>query len=62
MGLIPKDHLNNICKIGQYEQCCRYITAGPEGICCEKLNNKMKHILDMRVHNMVAKGDNCQGV
>ena len=62
MGVIPKDHLHDVCKIGKGNKCCRYITAGKDGICCEKLNPEYKKMFDARVGVMVAKGDNCEGI
>lgn len=61
-ALIPNDHFKDVCRPGQKEITCRYITAGPEGICCEKHNPAMKAILDARVDQMSAKGDNCPGI
>lgn len=56
------DHIKNICKIGQGNDCCRYLTMSPSGWNCEK-HSGLKKILDSRATNktMVAQGDNCEG-
>ena len=53
-------YLRDICKIGQGRECCRYLTAGPDGFCCEKLSSMKSH-LDHATH-MTARGDNCDGL
>jgi len=59
---ISKIHLNQVCKIGQGNECCRYITVGPQGFGCEK-HSDLKGVLDAKVNagEMVAQGDNCAG-
>ena len=56
------DNVKNICKIGQGHDCCRYLTMGPEGFCCEK-KGSLKKLLDERVElkTINARGDNCEG-
>jgi hypothetical protein len=61
-AVIPEQHFKDVCKPGQREKTCRYVTAGPEGICCEKLDPAMKAMLDARVSTMSAQGDNCPGL
>ncbi len=53
-------YLRDICKIGQGRKCCRYLTVGPDGLCCEKLGSLKSH-LDHAIH-MTARGDNCDGL
>lgn len=57
------NHVNTICKIGQGADCCRYLTMGPDGFCCEK-HRVHKSTLDARARNrtMVAISDNCDGL
>ncbi len=53
-------YIKDTCKIGQGRECCRYLTAGPDGFCCEKLSSMKSH-LDHATH-MTARGDNCDGL
>lgn len=52
----------NICKIGQGDECCRYLACGADGFECLK-NTSLRRLLDERVEfgTMNAKGDNCLG-
>ena len=35
LQIIPKDHLQNVCKLGQGNLSCRYIIMHPDdGFCC----------------------------
>ena len=58
---ITKEYLEEVCKIGQMEDCCRYILVDPTGILCGKDSPTMKSVLDKRVPRRTAKGDNCSG-
>lgn len=60
-GVIDKERLYNVCKVGQGAACCRYISASKDGICCEKFTG-LGRMIDLRVHEMTAKGDNCEGL
>ena len=53
-------YLKDICKIGQGRECCRYLTAAPDGFNCDKLGSLKSH-LDHAIH-MTARGDNCDGL
>jgi len=57
------DHVKNVCKIGQNENCCRYLMAGGGGFECGKTDKRAKIVIDQRVeHGMfTAKADNCDG-
>ena len=44
--MIEEKHLQDICKFGQKEKCCRYISLGAGGFICAKLNPGMKAQLD----------------
>lgn len=57
-------YLKEVCKIGQAAECCRYVTCGPNGFECGKLDPRMRFTLDYRVlmEQMTAQGDNCEGV
>jgi hypothetical protein len=63
MNTIDKERLREICKLGQGADCCRYITAGPDGIRCQKFTSVGRYI-DARVleGTFVARGDNCPGL
>lgn len=56
------EHVRNVCKIGQGNECCRYMVLGTQGFECVK-NTDMKAYLDARVamETMVARADNCPG-
>ena len=58
---ITKEHLMKVCKIGQGNDCCRYVLVDPKGILCGKDDPGLKATLDSRVEKMTAKGDNCEG-
>ena len=51
--------LKEICKIGQGEECCRYLVLGPQGFECGKFQG-YKNLIDERVKtgSFNAKGDN----
>ncbi len=53
--------IKEVCKIGQGKDCCRYLTMGPNGFECAKLNLGLMLTIDARVESMNAKGDNCEG-
>ena len=55
-------YLNEVCKIGQGADCCRYIASGKDGIVCLKLTD-LKETVDKRVKDglFTATGDNCEG-
>lgn len=55
------EHRTNVCRIGQRAACCRYLTVGPDGWGCEK-QTSLRRVLDARVAQMSAQGDNCEGV
>lgn len=59
-NLVDIDYAKATCKIGQGNACCRYLTAGPKGLECEK-HTSLRATIDARVHMMVAQGDNCEG-
>jgi hypothetical protein len=58
---LSNEHVETICKMGQKEQCCRYLTCGVDGFECEK-NGPFKKTIDSRAPYMTAKGDNCKGM
>jgi hypothetical protein len=58
---ITKEYMSEVCKIGQRNDCCRYLTAQPDGIKCVKDDPSLKPLLDKQVPRMTAKGDNCEG-
>ena len=60
---ISRIHIKQVCKIGQGNECCRYVTVGGNGFECVK-HTSLKNYLDNRVKekSMVAQGDNCEGL
>ena len=61
MTKINNERLEEICKQGQGEECCRYIVFGPNGFECAK-HMRLKTTIDQRVEHMTAQGDNCEGL
>ena len=60
--IIPDDTLMEVCKMGQGNNCCRYIVVDPdEGIVCAK-GTALQPTLDANVSSMHAQGDNCDGL
>lgn len=60
MSSIDKEKLKTICKVGQGDECCRYITCGASGFECVK-HKPLGSFIDNRVKDetMTAIGDNC---
>lgn len=60
---LTDDHAKTVCKIGQGNDCCRYLTMSGMGWGCEK-GTALKFLLDARVatQSINARGDNCEGV
>jgi len=58
---ISNEYMTETCKIGQGKKCCRYLTVGVNGFECEKLGT-LKTIIDLRVSQMRAQSDNCDGL
>lgn len=60
---ISKAHLESVCKIGQKEKACRYISLSKIGFVCMK-KSPAKEKLDEMVDNeqMSARSDNCEGL
>lgn len=56
------EHVKTVCKIGQGNDCCRYLVMGSQGFECVK-NTSLRSTLDSRVamNAIVAQGDNCEG-
>ena len=55
--------VQDVCKIGQGADCCRYLVMGPKGFECTKHDAKVKEELDRKVEMgmFTSKGDNCDG-
>lgn len=58
-----RKHMKTICKIGQGNLCCRYLTSTINGVACSKHDDNFKEIIDQKVFrgDFVAIGDNCEG-
>lgn len=61
MKLVDNKTLKEICKMGQGNDCCRYIICGADGIECGK-GTEFQLAIDANVSKMTAKGDNCKGL
>ncbi len=59
---LSKKHVDEVCKLGQGEDTCRFLSRCASGWECLKLTPTRKWI-DQRVAagNHSAKGDNCPG-
>lgn len=58
---LSMEHIKDVCKIGQGQDCCRYLVCGPNGFECHKVGS-LKGAIDSRALYMTAKGSNCKGV
>ena len=59
---LPKDHLKNVCKIGQGEATCSFLAFGADGWSCLKGTALEGAIRERRANGTInAKGDNCSG-
>lgn len=61
MTPINEDKVDDVCKLGQGKDCCRYLGAAGVGFICLKFTDRA--YLDARVatNTMTAQGDNCRG-
>jgi hypothetical protein len=57
------DFIKSTCKIGQAENCCRYLVMGSGGFECGRLDDKLATTIDQRADGgqMVAVSKNCKG-
>ena len=55
--------IQDVCKIGQGAECCKYLVVGARGFECMKINQANKEMIDKNwaVTHHVAQGDNCEG-
>lgn len=60
--MISREYVDSVCKIGQGELTCRYITMGSNGFECGKLAPALKAAIDRAADRMGSKGDNCEGM
>jgi hypothetical protein len=62
-NIIPNEHLASTCKYRQPD-CCRYIffSLGLSEFCCVKKIDDMHKGIDQTAMNMIATGDNCEGL
>ena len=60
LSVLSEEKIHDVCKIGQGALCCKYLLVSSDGFHCGK-NSEFRNILQNRT-NMVAKGDNCEGV
>ena len=60
---INKVHLDSICKIGQKENTCRYISLSKIGYICMKKSPAKNKLDEMAAEgDMAARSDNCEGL
>lgn len=57
--------LKLVCKLGQREQCCRYLGYSTEGWMCFRIIPALKQMVDERSKEQTMKakgdGDGCEG-
>ena len=60
---ISEVQAKEVCKIGQGNECCRYLTLSSLGFLCGK-HTELRSVLNAKVDRgeMVAQGDNCEGL
>lgn len=56
-------HVNDVCRLGQGTDCCRYLLLGRDGWECGKLT-PIAASIDLQVldGHMKSAGDNCDGI
>lgn len=56
-------HVQQVCKPGHGEKCCKYLVMGIEGWECMKVTNTKKALIDKEwaKNHHTAQGDNCEG-
>lgn len=62
---LPKltdSHVMEVCRPGEKDETCRYLTMGAGGWSCEK-HSALTYVLDSKVRagTIVARGNNCEG-
>lgn len=58
---LTEEHVRDICKFGQGQQCCRYLILSSNGFECAK-PGALKGVIDSKAQYMSAQADNCKGV
>lgn len=58
-NITNEKYVDDVCKMGQGADCCRYLGRGEDGWECFK-ESGLKATIDARV-DMTAKSDNCKG-
>ena len=58
---LTKEHVSNVCKLGQDKDTCRYLLCSEDGFECAKFG-ALKGVIDSKVEYMSAQADNCKGV
>ena len=59
---LGREHLKNICRIGQGEKTCSYLGQDKRGIMCLKGTKYHQDLFQRRMlGQMKTKGDNCTG-
>jgi len=58
-----KKHWEEVCKIGQGANCCKYLVMGEAGFECMRDKPENKKVIDdnWTKHPHVAQGENCMG-
>lgn len=62
--ITDQKRIDDICKIGQGSDCCRYLGAGANGFECFKHQAELRERVDFlaAVGRMHATSDNCEGI
>ena len=54
--------VKDVCRVGQLDKTCKYLTIGENGFVCAKLLPGAKELIDHHKANFIAKGNNCPGI
>lgn len=59
---LPDGHIENVCRIGQGDKCCAYLSAGVSWACAKEIPGVRAAIEErLELGTMGSKGDNCSG-
>lgn len=59
---LPRDHVDNVCRMGQGVVCCQFLHMGPDGFGCFKGTSAEQEVRHrVAAGQFTAQGDNCPG-
>ena len=60
-NIIPTRDRVDVCRMGEGNKCCKFVTLSPKGIICLKGTQAGKELL-LREHPGNRWSDNCKGI